>query len=315
MEQDTTSFRVDIKRYEELLAKDPNSYCFAPLAELYRKLGLLDDAISVAKQGCEIHPDYVGGYMALGRAYFEKGLKRESRDALEKVVKATPDNLLAHRLLSQIYMEAEENSAAENALRAVLSLNPDDLEARVALDSLSGASAVKPASALGSGLGGGRFEGTDAVFADLADEEHILEDLEIIEELDEEEPAGEEEEALFGAPADVFAKEIDPFKTATLAELYVTQGFLDRAIDIYRELLGKDPHNAEYKNRLTALNIALDKELPAAGVPDLCGAEGPALWEGSVCPAVRGDGSISAGEGNKVLDTLETWLVNIRRRR
>ena len=35
MEQEGPSFWSDIKKYEDALDKDPNSYCFAPLSELY----------------------------------------------------------------------------------------------------------------------------------------------------------------------------------------------------------------------------------------------------------------------------------------
>ena len=134
MEQEGPSFWLDIKKYEDTLARDPNSYCFAPLSELYRKLGLLDDAINVAKRGCEIHPDYVGGHMALGRALFEKGMKEESRMALEKVIRVTPDNLLAQRVLSQIYIDAGNTVAAEKSLKVILSQNPDDLESKILLE-------------------------------------------------------------------------------------------------------------------------------------------------------------------------------------
>src|SRR5512136_692339 len=112
MEQEGPSFWAEIKKYEDTLERDPNSYCFAPLSELYRKLGMVDDAIIVAKRGCDIHPEYVGGYMALGRAYLEKGMHPESREALEKVIRVTPDNLLAQRLLSKIYMDTGEAAAA-----------------------------------------------------------------------------------------------------------------------------------------------------------------------------------------------------------
>ena len=74
MEQDTTSFWTDIKKYEDILASDQNSYCFAPLADLYRKLGLLDDAIAIARRGHDRHPEFVSGCLVLGRAYFDKFL-------------------------------------------------------------------------------------------------------------------------------------------------------------------------------------------------------------------------------------------------
>ena len=136
MEHDATSFWADIKKYEDTLAKDPGSYCFAPLAELYRKMGLLDDAITVAKKGCDLHPDYVGGHMALGRAYFEKGMKSESKEVLEKVVGFTPDNLMALKILSQIYAENGQNYAAEQTIRMILAQNPADRESQELLDSL-----------------------------------------------------------------------------------------------------------------------------------------------------------------------------------
>jgi tetratricopeptide (TPR) repeat protein len=137
MEQQDSSFWADIKKYEDTLERDPNSYCFAPLSELYRKLGMVDDAINVAKRGCENHPEYIGGYMALGRAYFEKGMNAEARDALERVVRVTPDNLLAQRILSKIYMDAGEVEAAEGSLKTILSQNPDDSESKILLDSLA----------------------------------------------------------------------------------------------------------------------------------------------------------------------------------
>jgi tetratricopeptide (TPR) repeat protein len=41
--------------------------------------------------------------------------------------------------------------------------------------------------------------------------------------------------------------------TSTLAEIYVQQGFLEKAIDIYKELIAANPDNQEYKNRMDEL--------------------------------------------------------------
>lgn len=136
MAHEVHSFWAEIKKYEDTLAKDPNSYCFAQLSELYRKIGLLDDAIYVANRGIEAHPDYVGGHLALGRAYFEKGQKAESRAVLELVVRMTPENHVAQKLLSKIYLEQGDVVLAGKSLEAVLALNPDDVECRLSLDAL-----------------------------------------------------------------------------------------------------------------------------------------------------------------------------------
>jgi hypothetical protein len=53
-------------------------------------------------------------------------------------------------------------------------------------------------------------------------------------------------------------RETDPLNTVTLAELYVSQGFLKRALTIYRELLLVDPDNTELKSRLVELKHEID---------------------------------------------------------
>ena len=50
-----------LKKYQE----DPTSRVFAPLAEAYRKAGLIDEAIEIAREGLRVHPNFVGGRVAL----------------------------------------------------------------------------------------------------------------------------------------------------------------------------------------------------------------------------------------------------------
>ena len=42
--------------------------------------------------------------------------------------------------------------------------------------------------------------------------------------------------------------------TATLAELYQKQGFVQRAIETYRQLLERDPDNTEYEHKIGELS-------------------------------------------------------------
>ena len=76
----------EIKKYQAMLETNPASRVFASLAELYRKQGMLDEAISLCLKGLKAHPAYVSGRVVLGRAYFDKGLVREAAQELEKVV-------------------------------------------------------------------------------------------------------------------------------------------------------------------------------------------------------------------------------------
>ncbi len=45
-----------------------------------------------------------------------------------------------------------------------------------------------------------------------------------------------------------------PIITATLAELFIKQGHLEQGIEVYRQLVAKEPGNAKYAERLKELN-------------------------------------------------------------
>jgi len=67
-------------------------------------------------------------------------------------------------------------------------------------------------------------------------------ELEAVEEAEPEAPAPTAE-----------AAQKEPFKTETLAEIYISQGFFDRAINIYKDLLVESPDNKELKQKLDEL--------------------------------------------------------------
>ena len=306
MVEEAISFWTEIQRYEDMLAADPRSYCFAPLSELYRKLGLLDDAIYVAKKGCDLHPDYPGAFFALGTAYLDKGLKQEARVALERVIELNPDNFRAQKLLGQLYVEAGEIALAEKALGQVLQQNPDDTESELLLQSIA------------------------SLTSDTHPEEEILEEAEVIEDLTEEfeeperqverqvevkverpegfEESEESEESEFvwaEEPAEAAAQQpsLNPLTTATLAELYVSQGFLGKAIAIYQQLLSVDPGHQPYRLRCSELQAELERQKVVAPAAPPAPLPGPASAQQP--PAAPGDPEAE----------LSAWLENIRRRR
>jgi len=305
MDRESTSFWSDIKKYEDTLAKDPRSYCFAPLSELYRKLGLLDDAISTAKRGVEVHPEYIGGYMALGRAYFDKGMRLEARESLEKVAKATPENLLAQKLLSQIYQEEGNIIAAAHALRTLMAFNPEDTECRFALEALEGSLVARETAAPEEHPAVSSIE----VATSLAVTEDVPPASEWADTLlataAEATPEGEEE----GGKAFTFeeweetpeAEVTDavsayaPLPTMTLAALFASQGLRDKALDVYNQILEQEPDNEEAKERIEALRLSV---VEARGLE----AEVPDTTPGLTREAV-------------ILETLEKWLYSIRRGR
>lgn len=128
----------EIEKYIATLAKDPKSKVFAALAEAYRKAGALDEAVNVCRQGLHYNPNYMGGMVALGRSYFDKGMKAEAKEQLEKVIKITADNMIAQRILGEIYEGEGKKAEAVKAFKLILALNPKDAEVKEHLDILEG---------------------------------------------------------------------------------------------------------------------------------------------------------------------------------
>ena len=113
-----------LKRYQE----EPTSRVFAPLAEAYRKAGLLDDAIDICRDGLRIHPHFIGGRVALARALFDKGEYGEVVKELEPVVLDAPDNLVAQKLLAESYLILGRIAQALSAYKVLLFFMPQDDE-------------------------------------------------------------------------------------------------------------------------------------------------------------------------------------------
>ena len=107
---------------------DPSSRIFAPLAECYRKIGLVDQAIDICKEGMIIHPDFTGGKVAMARAYFDKKKYVLVRDLLLPIIDSIPDNLIAQRLLADSCFLLGQSSEALNAYKMLLYFNPNDAE-------------------------------------------------------------------------------------------------------------------------------------------------------------------------------------------
>jgi tetratricopeptide (TPR) repeat protein len=124
----------EIEKLRMRVEKDPNSRLFLPLAEEYRKTGMLDEAISVILSGLGRQPGYTSARVALGRIYMEKGMIEEARDEFEKVVSAIPDNLFSHKKLAEIYRERGETLKATDEYRKVMQLNPLDEDAKMSLE-------------------------------------------------------------------------------------------------------------------------------------------------------------------------------------
>lgn len=117
-----------IYEYLKKFQEDPTSRVFAPLAESYRKAGMPDEAIEIAREGLRHHPNFIGGRVALARALYDKKLYQEVVDELSNVVRDVPDNLVAQRLIAESHLMLGQIADALSAYKMLLYFSPSDRE-------------------------------------------------------------------------------------------------------------------------------------------------------------------------------------------
>ena len=79
------------------MARDPGSIAFAQLAEDYRRLGRLDEAVRLCRDGLSRHQVFPAAQLTLGRALLALGRADEARVELLRIIRNSPDNLAAAR--------------------------------------------------------------------------------------------------------------------------------------------------------------------------------------------------------------------------
>jgi tetratricopeptide (TPR) repeat protein len=341
------SFWSEIKALDERLKREPDSFCFARLSEIYLKVGLVTDAIHTARTGVAIHPGYLAGQRVLAMACNASGLHDESRVLLEQVTAAMPEDVDAQKTLAGLYVSAGDHVSAIRTYRTVLDFRPDDRASASELEALQ-QGGVTSSSA---------YSSQDQIIAvpevidegDAEDEIIELSESDIFEEPSDEDISPVTPAIVAGTAVD----QHDPLSTLTLAELYEQQGFLPKAVAIYRTILADDPTNAKLLAKIAqlegdesdlesvpedALDDGIDEGLEfsepeafeevsttfssqlsepvSTSITDISEPEFFAV-EASIIESKSLESKAFAPLANKaadnVLDTLDGWLENIRR--
>jgi len=127
--------------------------------------------------------------------------------------------------------------------------------------------------------------------------------IDLLEEIIDDVGAGSDPEMELWGEGENETKNEDPFITATLAELYASQGFLESALDIYQELLKKEPGNKEYEKRVSELKKAIAIQSKEEwGI-----ADNPSELPESYAAEKRHE---VVSDGRNILAVLEKWLGN-----
>ena len=128
-DSDKTGNAAEIDRLALVLAKEPGSKAFLPLAEEYGKAGMWEEAAAVLEDGLKTYPSFITAMVALGRTYDQMNQPVKAKAILEEAVKLSPENLRAHRTLAKIYVAQGAKDAALRSCNVIIAVNPQDQEA------------------------------------------------------------------------------------------------------------------------------------------------------------------------------------------
>jgi len=209
-----------IGSYLQILTKDPSSTAFVPLAEAYRQIGLLDDALEAARFGTERLPHFSPGFSTMGRILGQIGRIDESMSAYARALSIDRQSQAALVGLSRLHLVRGERDQARKILQQAKEFHPDDQKIS---DMLVALDLPRP-------------------WADIKQASKAHE-------------RGPSHESASG----------EPIATATLAEIYVKQGLLDKALEVYQGILVQSPENESARKRIMQLQEMLVADVkPAA---------------------------------------------------
>jgi len=220
-------------RYREA----PDSHVFAPLADACRKAGMLDEAVEICDRGVAARPNYTSGHVVRGKCYFDKGDKVIAEQSFRRVLVLDQKNLVALKYIGLILAERGDAESAREYFQDILVLDPGDKEIKVKLEEIEAIAA--------------KDDDSETPFRVSGDEE--VSDLDDFEDDRFEGPP-----IALGDGDDVS----DELATITLADIYASQGYTDKAVRIYREILSRKPQNAIVEEKLRTLTDSSDSASP-----------------------------------------------------
>ena len=244
-----------LKEYQE----NPRSRVFAPLAEAYRKSGLIDEAMEICKEGLEYHPNFLSGIVALARCYFDKGMYTAAIKELEKVTSEVPDNYLAQKLLALSYSLVGDRNNALKAFKMVLYMNPRDKEAKISIIEIENEEKKIVEENIKNSGACEHIAEEEFVPPPFSSQQDLKTnpDFKIIDDIGHEADFDFEEKHISQAFNAV--TEEDPEKiltnisTMTMGDLLMAQGHKEKALEVYKKILDQNPDQIIIKHKIEEL--------------------------------------------------------------
>jgi tetratricopeptide (TPR) repeat protein len=329
----------EIDELFERYRRAPGSHVFAPLADAYRKLGLVEEALDICARGLSANPRYASGYVVQGKCEYDAGNPEKAEASFKKVLEIDAHNLVALRYLGIIRASYGDPDGARSHFERILTIDPSDKEIRQRLEAVLESSHV-PTDTL--------VEEIEQVLKPPADEPrpaatapapthaperiHVprLDDRKEAQQERKPEPPEKDDvielpdvpEELAGSPIILSddAETSEYIATVTLADIFANQGYTTKALKIYEDVLRRQPNNDEVRRKIAALqgNIADEKSSeptraaevePSPASTELPPIPGPAAQPSSIAASSPPSGA--AIDEGRSYEQFKRWLRSV----
>jgi tetratricopeptide (TPR) repeat protein len=242
-----------IKKVEKYYKSKEVSLFFYPLACLLYESGAKEEAFDLLVEGVAKFPRYLLALIKIAQILIDEEKYEAAESYLETVLNINNSNILAWELLAFIYEKQNKIEQAINALEKILVFDPSP---KVKSKLLSFASfytpnveKVKENLAQNSGiqkpLKPKETDTSDIVILDVEKPVEITKQEETAQNLEQNKPIFFE---------DIPTIDLEEDDQLNIAKLYVEQGYIEDAKNLYKEILTRNPQNEQAKLALEALN-------------------------------------------------------------
>ena len=251
--------------YRRILANGPSSGTLLIVLSKLGEAGEHKKVIQECIKAIAAHPNDIPLRRLLAETYFEIGLFAHAEAEVEKLISHMDDLASLYKLQAMIYQKEKRPQEAIASLKLYLAHRPDDQDAIHLFESLCPPAAPAEVSAT----------------LDVPSEP-----LELLVEMEPEASQEMEEESGVVAKEDFL-----DLATPTLAEVYVNQGQIEEALDIYERIIADNPDDHASKQRLVELGAMLAPPPPLEPSP--------------------GEGT--RGRKERMIATLTSWLEEMKK--
>jgi tetratricopeptide (TPR) repeat protein len=136
------AYTSEIDKLEARFRDNPKGRNFAPLADAYRKAGLIDNAIDLCQNGLKLHPDYVSAYIVYARCLVDKKDDAAALGVFKQVLDLDGENIIALRGLAELAARNGKHEEEVEWLSRLLNADPMNGDAAEALARAKGKAAT-----------------------------------------------------------------------------------------------------------------------------------------------------------------------------